>query len=435
MKGLSIKPINCYQCPDCYEAKIKGAEWNIDKVMKSLRAYDKKRFEWKEKNPNSPKLEPHTIHGGEPLLLPFDDLRRIFRYNYKYFGRNGIQTNLLHLKESHVELFIGYGVSVGISLDGLNGDMNAGRFPKGLTRDCRDDLIYRIYKKMDYLLRMGINMNVISMLRNCNSRAEDILHFIKRINSYKVSHIRFSPCTVYDSKNKQDEIDNDELADIHIALFENQYKFENMTIAPISDIVDGMMGNIDNMVCSFRECDPWCSAAEITLMGNGELGGCLHSGGALDGLQMIRSDKQSLERYGMLKQIPQEHNGCLDCRWWHMCSGGCPGQAVDNDFRNKTRFCEGHKKAFEYIYRKIKSMFPNIYLTPDYFPGKPDKENIQESIFRGVNRRCDRISEPKRKNQEWKPIEMPGGIMHQDSNSLEWLKLNPGWKGKEKNER
>jgi uncharacterized protein len=432
MKSLSIKPINCRQCPDCYEAKIKDTEWNIDKVMKSLREYDKKRFEWKEKNPDAPKLEPHTVHGGEPLLLPFGDLRRIFRYNYKYFGRNGIQTNLLHLRESHIDLFNGYNMSVGISIDGLNGEMNKGRFPKDINSWDLEIMVERLYQKMDYLYRLKIGMNIISLLRSCNSNIERIFHFIKWISSYEISHIRLTPCTIYHPENKKEEINNDKLAEIYISLFDNMHKFESMTIAPISDIIEGMMGNIDNMVCNFKECDPFCTTAEITLMGNGELGGCLHSGGALDGLQMVRGDSPSLERYKILKQIPQENGGCLDCKWWHMCHGACPGQAIDNDFRNRTRFCEGYKKTFEYIYTRIKSMFPNIYLTPDYFPDKPDKENIQQSIFKSVNRRCDKIPEPRRDSQKWKPLELPGGILHQDSNSLEWRKLNPGWKEKAK---
>lgn len=428
MKGLSIKPINCNQCPDCYEAKIKHNEWDIDKVIKSLRKYDKKRFEWKEKNHNVQNLEPHNIHGGEPLLLPFDDLRRLLRYNYKYFGRNGIQTNLLHMRSAHLDLFTGYNVSVGISLDGHLPGMNRGRFPSHNVSNKRiEKELTSIIKNMQYMKRAKINMNAITVLRDCNSNLQNIKSFVHVIEDFGINFIRLTPGTIYDPKRKDHEITNDKLFEVYKTLFDNMHLFKNLQIAPITDIIDAMMGNIGNLVCGFKDCDPWSSTAEMTMMGNGEIGTCLHAAGALDGLQMIRGDNQSFTRSEVLKQIPQESGGCKDCKYFHMCRGNCPGQAIGNDWRNKSRFCQGYQMTFEYIYNRLKSQFPNIYLTPDFYPDEPDKEYIEKSINRSVNRKCDRIRMPKTKSEKWNPVELPGGFLHQDSNSIEWQRLNPGW--------
>ena len=426
MNGLSIKPINCHQCPDCYEAKIVNAEWNIGRVMATLREYDGIRREWKKRNPKQGNLSPHSIHGGEPLLLKFNDLHELLRYNYSMFGRSGIQTNLLYINKKHIDLFKRYNTSVGISFDGHLGYMNKGRFP-----DSKGDIIKRglakILRNMGKLKSAGISMSIISMLRECNSGVSDILEFMYFVkDEYDINHMRFTACTIYNPDNKAAEISPIKLFGIYSAIFSSGVENDGMSVAPINEFVDGMMGHIGNMSCSSKDCDPWRSTAEITAMGNGELGSCLHAGGSLDGLQIQRGDISSHERSDVLKQIPQESGGCSDCKFWHMCKGGCPGQAINNDWRNKTRFCLGLKMTFNHIYDKLKSLFPNIYLTPDFYPDLPDAEYIKKSISKSVNRRCDKIASPKAKGKEWVPI-IENGISHQDSNNQEWLKLNPGW--------
>jgi hypothetical protein len=41
----------------------------------------------------------------------------------------------------------------------------------------------------------------------------------------------------------------------------------------------------------------------------------------------------------MLQYIPQENGGCKDCEYWNHCMGGCPVTGIDNDWRNRSRFC------------------------------------------------------------------------------------------------
>jgi uncharacterized protein len=61
------------------------------------------------------------LFGGEPLLMPIDDLEEIFAYGFERFGGSGIQTNGVLIQDAHVGIFRKYNVHVGISIDGPEG--------------------------------------------------------------------------------------------------------------------------------------------------------------------------------------------------------------------------------------------------------------------------------------------------------------------------
>jgi len=423
MKSLSIKPINCRQCPSCYEARIGGIEWDIDLVINAMIKYDIERFKWKRINPDC-HLEGHTIHGGEPLLLNRRDLKRLLRYSHFLFKKSGIQTNLIHMKREDIELFKKYETNVGISIDGHTVGMNKGRFPINTSKQARKKTLDIVLKNIKMLHKGGVRLSVIIILRECNKNIEMLDKFIELLGKHNFLSISLIPGTVYDENLKKEEIKCDDLFNIYKHIFDGNY---HIKILPLTDIIDGLNGHIGNMVCSFRDCDPWTSTAELALTGTGELGSCLHAGGALDGLQMIKGDKVSTERQEALTQTPIDQGGCRDCKFWHMCGGGCPGQAIDNDYRNKTRFCNGFLQTYNYIYDKIKAIYPNVYLTPDFYPNPPDYKYIAQSISGSTHKEVMRIKHPKKDKMVWKDIILPGDIRHGDSNDPAWLALNPEW--------
>jgi len=59
-----------------------------------------------------------TLFGGEPLLVPLEDLETLWSWGLEKFGRNGVQTNGALITAAHIDLFRRFKVSVGISIDG-----------------------------------------------------------------------------------------------------------------------------------------------------------------------------------------------------------------------------------------------------------------------------------------------------------------------------
>ena len=426
---LSVKPINCRQCPSCYESKIQQRPWDIGKVMARLRKNTKENKKIANGNKKNFLKEAPSLHGGEPLLLPFDDIAKILKYSFINYKRSGIQTNLMHLTPEHIELFKKYNTSVGISLDGITAGNNQCRFPSGMPESDIAAATLKIKEYMGLLSENDISMSSITVLRKINCSQENIKDMIDLAQEHKMDSMRFNPGIIYDEKRKEsEEITREQLFDVLKVLYDNLT--EGLIISPVNGYIDGMMGHTGNISCGHRRCDPWSSIAEITLMGDGELGTCLHGAGALDGLQIKRGNRQSFARNNVLQQIPQEFNGCKDCKFWFMCYGGCPGSGIDNDFRNRTRFCEGIRDFLQYLYDKLKLIFPNIYLTPDFYPNPPDIKYIELSISGSVYLKQHRKSKPKTgkdTSKEYTSIIMPGGITHDDSNDQAWLKLNPNW--------
>jgi uncharacterized protein len=405
-------------------ASVQDKTWNMKKVMKSLYKYEKERRKGKSGN-EIKKLYSFTVHGGEPLLLPFNDLRLLLQYSYKKYKSSGIQTSLLHMTDEHLELFKKYKTKVGVSIDGHTPKMNKMRFPIDMTEKQIGFQIDRVFKNIEKLIQSNVSVSVIAILRKCNSNPAMMIDYFHYLQFLGIEYAKLNPGTVYDeSKRELLEASNNDIWNVYTAVYRQKLK---LTINPIADAAEGMTGHIGNLSCSMKYCDPWSSGADMTLNGNGEFGTCMHTAAAIDGVQAMRGSKPTYERYEALQQIPQKVGGCRGCVFWHMCTGGCPGAGINNDWRNKTRFCGGLKSFYKFIYYDLKNAMPNIYLTPDFFPEKPDIDYIKKSISKSIYQRQYRLSKPRKKNKGWVGIDKGDGIIYQDSNSKEWLEKNPGW--------
>ena len=87
---------------------------------------------------NRTEAEGHafTLFGGEPLLLPVEDLEHLWAWGLAKFGSNSVQTNGTLIDDEHVRLFKTYRVSVGISIDGP-GALNDVRWHGSLAKTRR----------------------------------------------------------------------------------------------------------------------------------------------------------------------------------------------------------------------------------------------------------------------------------------------------------
>ena len=75
----------CYQNPQ-RDAGNLGRRYDIDTMKRAI-------------------LEeggPFTLFGGEPLMLPEDDLEDLWAWGLEQFGHNSVQTNGTLINEAHV---------------------------------------------------------------------------------------------------------------------------------------------------------------------------------------------------------------------------------------------------------------------------------------------------------------------------------------------
>ena len=375
-------------CGSCYEAAIrkrKKTPYDIGKIEAALDLIIKEEVEAESANPGQRKTSPPTFHGGEPLLMKKKDFERLAKKIYRHWGRNSIQTNGTLIDTEFIELFLKYNFSVGISLDGDTADLNMGRW--NLNPEIAKEKTELVLENMKRLQKAKISLSIIALLRKYNAapdRIDDFIAFLDRMESeFGIRSIRTNPVIVYEDRFRQDEeLLGDDLGNALIKVADWTMEDHKRRTYPARDVIEMLFG-YDHAVCAFGECDVFKTSAELPINHLGELTNCLHGGAATEGIQILQAEKKSDIRYRALIQTPQDLNGCKDCHFWHICHGGCPGAGVDNDWRNRTRFCSAYKMLFRHISDKIKGLIPNMGLPQEFQPDAGSPKRMQFNLGEG----------------------------------------------------
>jgi len=325
---------------NCYENRIRDEitpHYDIERVIQNLKAVIKNH-------------DCVTIHGGEPLMIDLNHLERLLEIVYQEKLQTGIQSNLLLVTDKHIELFKRYRTHVGISIDGITNDYNSSR---------GYDPIHVLHN-IDRLKNSGVAMSAIIVLWKTNSAG--IMELIEYLVDKGIRDFRINPGIGF--CDPKVELDSDTLYRAWLRVAEG-FSDPDLSINPFRDMIDLLMGH-KNATCNFSGCDPYRTCSEVTLYEDGTFGNCLKPGSALDGFRSMRADTEIKPRQEALQQISFEHGGCGGCKYWTCCHGGCPGEAINFDWRNKSRFCEAWHKLFAYFEDKIKSLFPNALTASDF---------------------------------------------------------------------
>jgi uncharacterized protein len=296
--------------------------------------------------------EPFTLFGGEPLLMPFDDLEHIFSWGMEKFGSSSIQTNGALIADRHIELFRKYKVNVGISIDGpamLNDVRWHGTVER--TRKTTDQIEHVIERLCAEYKAPGL----IVTLHQGNATAEKLPvmnAWMRRLDRVGIKSVRLHLL----------EIDNESLRDtlalsarqnieamLTFAKLENELK--NIRFDLFRDMQDLLMGRDERASCIWRTCDPYTTRAVQGIEGNGQSSNCGRTN--KDGIDFIKAPVSGYERYIALHDTPQSDNGCSGCRFFLMCKGQCPGTAIGGDWRNRTEHCEEWKYLFRMLERRL----------------------------------------------------------------------------------
>lgn len=384
--GLAIKVLGCNGlCRSCYETRIRSinvdTSYDINAIIKTIE-------EETLKVPKENRGSTVCLHGGEPLLMKYEDIERLFAKICELYGYTNIQTNGILISDRFIELFKKYKTSIGVSIDGDTWEMNYGRWnAKKLSNAEIQRQTDKVLENMRKCKKAGLSLSVIALLRKYNATPEKlpklIKFFLRLKDEFGMNSIRTNECVVYEDRFKQgEELTNKELGHAFCALADISLSSTDLMWLPYRDVIDLMMG-YTNATCVFTQCDIWKTSSEQPIDKEGQLGNCLKGGAAFDGLQALAADKIGYERSEMLKQTPQENGGCKDCRFWFICYGMCPGEGEGNDWRNKTRFCEAWKTLFSHIESKLKALMPNILTAPELYPACPAPNMTQINLGLG----------------------------------------------------
>src|SRR5262249_47667300 len=158
---VEVRPlgVRCnIQCQYCYQNPQRDAgettrPYDLDAIKRALEQED----------------STFSLFGGEPLLVPADDLEELFRWGFERHGGSGIQTNGTLIDDDHVRMFKAYGVRVGISLDGPD-ELNDARWNGSLERT--RDATAKSQRAVERLCAEGLTPSLIVTLHRANASAD-----------------------------------------------------------------------------------------------------------------------------------------------------------------------------------------------------------------------------------------------------------------------
>lgn len=367
----------CYQTPD--RAIREGSDrvrhhYDLDKVLAQLE-------DFKERYPH----EMPGFHGGEPLLMPVEDMEVVMKWIYEHYGKGmHLQTNGTLIRDEHVALFKKYGVSVGVSVDGppeLNGQrMTANQEPRTTAK-----MTVRTLRNIVKLRANNVPVGVIVVLSTENAgddeKLEKLLSFVGNLNHMGVTG-HWNPAIPYEDIQTDVSLSGERLAEVYVRTWECLMDPDHLleTWNPMRQAQDNILGlSLGN--CVQNRCDVYNAGAAKIVLGDGATTGCGKTWDTVgDGVPFLQGPANGSEyddgdeRYESLMQSPGKYTpgwdgpdlgGCEGCKFWTICQGGCPSAGIDGDFRNRTVFCDAVYALYERIEQDFRAIFPMIRLTTD----------------------------------------------------------------------
>ncbi len=288
---------------------------------------------------------PFTLFGGEPLLVPEEDLEALWAWGLERFGTNGTQTNGVLINDNHIAMFRRYRVSVGISIDGP-GELNDVRWAGTLERTRENTA--KTEAAIERLCREGMPPSLIVTLHRGNATAERLpaLHdWMRRLEAIGVASARLHVLEVEAGEvGAAYALTTEENLAAFLSFAELEEELATLKFDLFDDMRNLLLGTDDQTTCVWNACDPYTTKAVRGVEGTGQTSNCGRTN--KDGIDFVKAAVPGFERYLALYQTPQEHGGCSGCRFFLMCKGQCPGTALDGDWRNRTEHCDLWKTLF-----------------------------------------------------------------------------------------
>lgn len=321
-------------CTYCYENPMRDARninvpWDWEKVKAAL---DKEGY--------------FSLHGGEPLLTPFDRLEQILEYGFKRHGYTGVQTNGTMITPHHIALFKKYKTQVGISCDGpgrCSDARSAGNEKE--TRAATEKTLAAI----EACLVEGLHPSLIVTLwkGNCDEEAFHLLsEWFRHLDSLGLTHVNLHYLEVDSSEASKLRVNKKTLIARMKSLMTLERQLKGLKFENFAEYVTLLRRDDKHTYCIWHACDVLTTPAVQGIDGQGQKTNCGRAN--KDGVNWLKADEGGIERQRALYNTPYKYGGCKGCRFFLMCKGECPGTGLNADFRNRTEHCEVITAIFEH---------------------------------------------------------------------------------------
>jgi uncharacterized protein len=295
---------------------------------------------------------PFTLFGGEPLLLPIDDLEALWSWGLAKFGQNSIQTNGALIGEEHIRLFKAYKVDVGISIDGP-GELNDVRW-QGTLRRTREATA-ATERAIARLCEEGRAPGLIVTLHRGNAAGALLPRLQDWMRALDALGVRSARLHLLEVESpiirRKYALSTEENIEALLSFKALEPELKRLRFDFFREMRALLLGRDHEASCVWKACDPDTTAAVSGVEGFGQRSNCGRTN--KDGIDFVKAASAGFERYLALHATPQAFGGCQGCRFFLMCKGQCPGTALDSDWRNRTEHCGILMSLYERIEREL----------------------------------------------------------------------------------
>ena len=304
-------------------------------------------------------------HGGEPLLLGLDYLKKIVEIQRKYRGNkhiyNTVQTNVTLLTADFAAFFKENNFLVGVSIDGPQDIHDKFRKDKG-----GNPTFLKVMRGVELLHRYAVDFNTLTTISKAGEgRGLEVYSFLKNIGSH---YMQFMPVYEYvDSKNNIASPDDKQSALASWSVSPIEYgKFmcdifdcwvRNDIGSYFVNLFDSTLANYCGMnpgTCVYSET---CGANAV-MEHNGDIYPCDHFvypryklGNVKESSLREIVSSENATRFGIDKRnsLPAQ---CLRCEYYFACHGECPKHRFAMSDKNESglnSLCEGLYYFFSHV--------------------------------------------------------------------------------------
>jgi len=303
------------------------------------------------------------LHGGEPTMIPRKTLEDLLKFLFEFKGCISIMTNGFTVDDYLISLFKRYNVYPGISIDGPP-ELNVLRGPDPSNAEVTANYNSVLMRNIKRMLDAGLFVAPLVIIHKKNASTQEhrdkMREWFIDLKQLGVREGRVN--AMYSKPSTRDlELTNDEVEKFWKMIYDVN-KEEGLRWAPITDMMGNLKGN-KLTPCNFSRCD-YFNTHTLSILPDGSIGNCDRT--FQDGITLRSETGQSSGRYKALEQTQ-----CKECRYWSVCGGGCPAEGENDDWRNKTRFCQAIYNTYAMLEREIRFISPDTKLKVDEDWTKP----------------------------------------------------------------
>jgi uncharacterized protein len=342
---------DCLYCYVPSNIRKTGSQMNEEKLEYVLR----KSIEYFDRKKDS-KTKPVIIfHASEPLLVKDIIFKAISDFSDHFHF--GIQTNAMSLQKQDVDFLKNKKVSVGISLDSSDPNIN-NLLRKTTSNQGTFDKVMQVIDWFDGYM----GLNVLSTITKYN--VEQLPGFVDFLAERKIKSVLLNPVRCTQKETLSLRPDNKILLKYFIEAVEKAIElsrsFKKIIIANFSNIILGIIAPLGRrLMCDITPCGG--ARCFITVTANGDFIPCgefisldkFRGGNIFNSTIQDAMDSEAFTR--VRSRIVEKIKECDICLFRNICGAPCPAEvyALTKNLYEISPYCEFYKELIKYAFKLI----------------------------------------------------------------------------------